>query len=307
MNNQSSAAIDATGGRVAEVLRQAALHLVAGGIESGRLDAEVLLAHVLHVSRDKLPLLANESLSAAQRHAYAELVARRRGREPAAYITGTREFWSLAFHVTPDVLIPRPETERLVEIALGRASRLVPDGRLRIADVGTGSGCVAVTLAKELPRAEIVAIDLSLPALRIARRNAARHGVADRIEFVRSDFFQGIGFFARFHLIVANPPYIPALQIAELEPEVSRWEPRVALTGGTDGLDAYRRLAAEAVKYLAADGEIAVEIGAGMATSVAELFEASAWDDIRVDEDYAGVERVVSARARPFARGRFGG
>jgi len=296
MDNQAIEATE-TPERVAEVLRRGAHRLVSAGIVSGRLDAEVLLAHVLHSSRDRLLLVAKDSISGAQEHAYEELLARRLEREPVAYIVGRREFWSLDFYVTRDVLIPRPETERLVEIGLDRARKLGHGGRLYLADLGTGSGAVAVALAKELPRAEILAVDSSIGALAIARRNAARHGVADRIEFIQSDLFKGIGARPRFHLIVANPPYVPRSQIAGLDPEVSLWEPRAALDGGVDGLDCYRRIAAEAFNYLAAAGQMAVEIGSGTAGKVAALLRAAGWNDITVYDDYAANDRVVTARA----------
>lgn len=299
MASQAIEATEAPARRVAEVLRQGARRLLAAGIENGRLNAEVLLGHVLGKSREQL-LVANAPISHRQSDAYDRLLARRLEREPAAYITGTREFWSLDFHVTGAVLIPRPETERLVEVALAVATELGGGKALRIADLGTGSGAIAVALAKELPAAEIFAVDLSADALAVARRNAARHGIADRIKFVRGDLFEAIGARAALHLLVSNPPYIPTAEIAGLEPEVSRWEPCAALDGGPDGLDSYRRIAAHASNCLMPDGAVALEIGAGLGKAVTGLFESDCgWNDVKIYKDYAGNDRVVAARSVP--------
>ena len=297
MENQAIEATEAPARRVAEVLRQGAERLLSAGIENGRLDAEVLLGHVLRQSREQLIVAADAPVTGAQGHAYERLLARRLEREPVAYMTGTREFWSLDFHVTRDVLIPRPETERLVEIALVLAGKLDRGERVRVADLGTGSGAIAVALAKELPAVKILAVDLSAAALVVARRNAARHGVAARIEFIQGDFFEAMEALPGFHLIVSNPPYIPSAELAALEAEVSRWEPRAALDGGPDGLDCYRRVSAEALCRLMPDGAVAVEVGAGMSKPVTALFEsAGGWNPITVDRDYAGNDRVVVAR-----------
>jgi release factor glutamine methyltransferase len=302
MENQAIEATEAPARRVAAVLRQGARRLVSAGIENGRLDAEVLLGHVLHKSREQLVVAANAPISRAHWRAYQQLLARRLEREPVAYITGTREFWSLDFHVTPDVLIPRPETERLVEIVLSLTVSLGGGEAARIADLGTGSGAIAIALAKELPAAKVLAVDLSAAALDLARRNAARHGVADKIAFVRGDFFEAIGARSALQLIVANPPYIPRAEIAGLEPQVSRWEPRAALDGGPDGLDCYRCIADRAFECMAADGTVALEIGADMAGKVVALFESVAgWNDITVYQDYAGKDRVMVARRAPRA------
>jgi release factor glutamine methyltransferase len=283
--------------RVADVLRQGAQRLVSAGMKSGRLDAEILLGHVLDRTREQLVLMANEPISRTQWSAYEQLLARRLEREPVAYITETREFWSLDFCVTPAVLIPRPETERLVEIALSLAGKVGDSQCLRIVDLGTGSGAIAVALARELPRAKICAVDLSAAALAVARRNAARHGVEHRINFVGGDLLDAISTGPGFHLVVGNPPYIPSGQIFALEPEVGRWEPRAALAGGIDGLDCYRRIAAEAFSCIVPGGGLAVEIGADMAKNVVALFQsARSWNDIAVHQDYAGNDRVVVAR-----------
>lgn len=271
--------------------------MIANGMASGALDAEVLLAHVLGVSREQVLLAAATVLNDAYLRAYESLLTRRLSREPAAYITRRREFWSLDFHVTPDVLIPRPETELLVEIVLALANESTFARPLRIADLGTGSGAIAVALASELKSAEIVATDVSAKALAVAAVNAAGNNLAGRIRFVQGDLFDALEAQPVFDLIVSNPPYIRSGDIDTLEAEVSQWEPRGALDGGSDGLDYYRRIAAGASRYLAANGSMAVEVGDGMGEGVATLFKnGSGFAEVNVHNDYAGKERVVVAR-----------
>lgn len=295
MEDQTTAATEAPVRRVSAVLRQAAQRLISRGIESGSLDAEILLGHVLGAGREQIVVAANAPLDDADAWTYENLLSRRLRREPTAYITGKREFWSLDFHVTPDVLIPRPETELLVEIALrlAKESARAP----RIIDLGTGSGAIAVALASELTSAEIIATDISAEALAVAARNAVRNGVAERIRFVQGDLFAALEREKPVDLIVSNPPYIRRSEIDMLVPEVSRWEPRGALDGGWDGLDYYRRIAAHGFRYLAPHGALAVEIGAGMGRAVAALFQdAAECAGVNTYNDYAGIERVVVAR-----------
>lgn len=295
MENQTTAVSEAPVRRVSAVLRQAAQRLISRGIKRGALDAEILLGHVLGAAREQLVIAANAPLDDADAWAYENLLLRRLEREPTAYITGKREFWSLDFHVTPDVLIPRPETELLVEIVLTLAKQSPPAPR--IVDLGTGSGAVAVALASELTSAEIIATDVSAEGLAVAARNAVRNDLAGRIRFVQGDLFAALEPEQRVDLIVSNPPYIRRSDIDTLEPEVSRWEPRGALDGGLDGLDYYRRIAAQAFRYLAPNGALAVEIGAGMGQAVAALFQdAAECAAVNTYNDYAGIERVVVAR-----------
>jgi release factor glutamine methyltransferase len=210
-----------------------------------------------------------------------------------SYIIGRREFWSLDFIVTPAVLTPRPETELLVETAVEVVAAKSPP---RILDLGTGSGAIAVALAKEIIGAEIVATDISREALEIARANARRHGVEDRISFLAGDLFAPVADIqGAFDLIVSNPPYIRRDDIAALPRDVRDFEPHIALDGGVDGLHFYRRIAGEAARYLSADGAIAMEIGAGMGEEVARLFTGAKFGSVRVEKDLAGLERVVSA------------
>jgi release factor glutamine methyltransferase len=273
--------------------------LSAVGIESARLDAELLLRYVLRIGQAEFYLRVDEAIAPDVERSFWELVQRRAQREPLAYITGHKEFWSLEFAVTRDVLIPRPETEVLVEAALDRV-RSMDKSPLKIIDIGTGSGAIAVSLATELRQAEVTAVDISSAALRVARSNAERHGVAQRIRFVEGDMFVPVAAEREsFDLIVANPPYIRSGDLAGLPPEIRQWEPIAALDGGTDGLDAYRRIVSECCSYLAIEGHVLLEIGDGMGRAIAEMcahtadFEAAA-----ILQDYAGHERVIATRKR---------
>lgn len=297
MENQTIEPTDAPARRVSRVMQHAARRLLSAGIDTGFLDAEVLLCHALAATREQVVLAANSLLSDSELRAYEVLISRRVAREPTAYITGVREFWSLDFHVAPGVLIPRPETELLVEIALGLAVGLGANRRVSIVDIGTGSGAIAVALASELADAEIFAIDISAAALAAATDNASRNHVAEKIKFLQGDLLAPLQVNQQVDLIVSNPPYIRRPDMDALEPEVKRWEPRSALDGGWDGLDHYRRIAAEAFHCLRTDGAVAVEIGAGMGAAVAALFKDLAGStEVKIYHDYAGNERVVTAR-----------
>jgi release factor glutamine methyltransferase len=274
--------------------------LQAAAIDSARLEAEVLMCHVLGFDKSQLYLNLDEQLDHGGKYQFDVFLMRRLRREPVAYITGCQEFWSLDFRVTPDVLIPRPETERLVEIALNCAGAVDRGLPLRILDIGTGSGAIAVSLAKELPQAQLWATDVSLPALEIARHNAAHHGVAERIQFAGSDLFDSVRE-SGFHLIVSNPPYVGRGELANLVPEVSRWEPRTALDGGADGLDYYRGIIREAYRHLLPGGAVIMEIGADLGRPVAQLLrDAGNYTAPKIYQDYACRDRVVVAY-RPAA------
>jgi release factor glutamine methyltransferase len=284
--------------RPRQVLSEAEQRLLLAGIDTARLDAELLLGNVLAMTREQILIRSDLPLTRAQMRQYNELLRRRLLREPLAYIRGRREFWSLEFEVSADVLIPRPETERLVEVAVALAQEFSCAEALRVLDVGTGSGAIAISLAEELPSAIISAIDVSSAALKVARANAARHDVSERVHFIHGDLFEQFGRSgARFDLIVSNPPYIPSADIDRLEPEARSWEPRLALDGGVDGLDLYRRIAREAHDYMARDGVIAMEVGATMGEEVASLFsEVGYYTGLTIVPDYAGRDRVVVAR-----------
>ena len=279
------------------VLGGATQRLQAAGIDSARLDAEVLMCHALQVKKSHLYVNLDEHLEDSARHRFIDFLIRRLRREPVAYITARQEFWSLDLLVTPVVLIPRPETERLVEISLEGAGAFHRDLPLRILDIGTGSGAIAITLAKELPRAQVLATDISAAALEIARHNAARHRVADRIQFRASNLFDSIRE-REFHLIVSNPPYVESGDLAVLAPEVSRWEPRIALDAGLDGLNYYRGIVARGFRHLLPGGALIVEIGATMARAVGELMiVVGNYTPPLVYQDYGRKDRVIVAYA----------
>jgi release factor glutamine methyltransferase len=284
----------------AQTIRRAlvdgAQRLGAARIDSARLDAEVLMCHALGVKKSHLYVSLDEPLEPTARHRFGDFLIRRLRRQPVTYITGCQEFWSLDFLVTPDVLSPRPETERLVEISLECADVFDRDLPLRILDIGTGSGAIAVTLAKELPRAQVVATDISVAALEIARDNAARHRVADRVQFRASNLLNSIRE-REFHLIVSNPPYVESEELAALAPEVSQWEPRTALDGGLDGLDYYRGIIAQGFRHLLPNGALIMEIGAAMAGEIAELLSAAGEYTLPlIYQDYARKDRVIVAQ-----------
>lgn len=264
--------------------------LVAAGIpqDQARLDAELLARHAL--GWDRAVWLASRRDLAPDPFVseYATLVARRAAREPVSLITGAREFWGLQFDTRPGVLIPRPETELIVEEAL---EELAGTDAARIADVGTGSGCLAVALAHELPRARVVATDLSALALDVARRNAAKHGVTDRVRFVLTDLLDNVT--DTFDAIVSNPPYVQSGAREGLAPEVRDHEPALALFGGTDGLDAIRAVFARTPARLARGGRLIVEFGYGQDERVCDLARDAHLSILRIRDDLQGIPRVA--------------
>ncbi|APG27828.1 protein-(glutamine-N5) methyltransferase, release factor-specific [Syntrophotalea acetylenivorans] len=280
---------------VLKVLQWTAGYLQEQGIEGARLDAELLLTEVLQLDRVGLYVNYDRPLEATELAAYRQLVGRRARREPVAYILGRSEFWSLPLVVRPEVLIPRPDTEVLVEEALQRA-----DSESRILDVGTGSGAIAIALAHELPGAQLVAIDLSDAALAVAKENARSNNVAERISFQQGDL-QSLPT-GPFELIVANPPYIPQGDLASLQPDVRDYEPHLALAGGSDGLDCYRILSAQSRQCLTAGGWMLLEVGVGQAQAVQQLLTQAGLVEVFCRNDYAGVARVVGGRCAVTAK-----
>ena len=259
------------------------------------LDAEVLARQVLGWDRARFLTERNGTASSVFLLKYEPLVARRERREPVSYILGTREFWGLPFEVGPDVLIPRPETEFVVEEALKVIAR---DSNPVIVDVGTGSGCIAIALVRELPGARAIATDLSKHALDVARRNAERHGVANRITFVETSFLDGVD--AGIDLVVSNPPYVPSVSERGLTPEVRDYEPAIALFGGEDGLEGLRSVLEGAAKKLSPGGWLVMEFGCGQDDCVADLVAGvDGLDLVTIRHDLQDIPRTVVCRRTP--------
>lgn len=282
---------------IAAVLKWATDDFRARGIENPRLDAEVLLARALGATRTQLVIEMMKPLAPEELARFREMVKRRRAREPVAYILGEREFYGRTFRVDARVLIPRPDTETLVEVALARTRELSMSAR--VLDLCTGSGCVAITLARERPTTSVIGSDASEDALAVARENALRLG-AYNVAFVRSDLYgdlpRALGSRARFDAITANPPYIASGEIASLSADIARFEPRIALDGGESGLAIAERIVTGARDFLEPNGVLAMEIGAGQSDRVALLFERSGFVDVERARDYARIERVISGR-----------
>jgi release factor glutamine methyltransferase len=277
------------------VLEAAAASLAAAGIESAQLDAQLLLAAAAHVDRAAL-LSGSVDLSPKTLAQFAPMMARRTAREPVAYILGRREFYSLEFEVNREVLIPRPQTETVVDVAL---EFIADHPRARVLDLGTGSGAIAVALAVNAPEVNVVASDIWRPALALARHNAVSVKVAERIGFVAADVFERLDAeptLGKFDLLVSNPPYIVDDQVARLEAEVRNFEPLVALRGGPDGLDFFRRIAAGVKSHLERGGLLVLEVGAGQDSAVAAILAAAGMHPAAVIKDLDGIARVVTAR-----------
>jgi len=298
---------------VRSALKQGIAQLDAAAVPSSALAAEIFLIYVLGRDRTWLYTHASDPLEQTAWEKYSALLTRRASGEPTQYLIGTQEFWGLEFEVTPAVLIPRPETEHLIEVAVERIGVERREARLGIADVGTGSGGIAVALAKEFPNAEILATDISAAALEVARRNASRHGATDRIEFIEADLLHpkspdknsshsplitrhSLHSQRLFDLIISNPPYIAESEAESLQREVRDHEPAVALFGGVTGLEIYERLIEQAEDSLVPGGLLVVELGYGAAERVREFIAArGAWTDVSVTNDLAGIPRVLAA------------
>ncbi|WP_299850776.1 peptide chain release factor N(5)-glutamine methyltransferase [uncultured Roseovarius sp.] len=266
-------------------LADATRALEGAGIEGAGRDARVLLAFALDIPRDRVTLCLEDQLCAAAKSRLDDVIDRRIAREPVSKITGSREFWGRRFEVTADVLDPRPETESLIVAALQRPAAT------RLLDLGTGSGILAITLLSEWPGATGIATDLSPDALDVAARNANALAVADRLDLVRSDWFQNIR--GKFDLIVSNPPYIAAVEMPALSPEVRDFDPEMALSDGADGLSAYREITTGAANHLQPGGCLMVEIGWTQGAQVADFFRAAGFSDVEILPDMGGRDRAV--------------
>jgi release factor glutamine methyltransferase len=280
---------------VLETIQKSTEFLGKKGVESPRLHAELLLAHVLQMPRMKLYLNFERALTTAETDTLRDLIKRRGQREPLQHIVGSTSFCGYEMAVNRHALIPRPETEMLAELGWQflATCNLQPATAL---DFGTGTGCIAITLAVKCPSARVTALDISPDALTLAKTNAERYQVAARIEFLLGDGFAALSVPRQFDLIVSNPPYIASAEIATLDPEVRDFDPRGALDGGADGLDFYRRLAKQAAVFLKSGGKIMVEFGDGQAPAIKSLFECEKWIVEAVQEDYSHRARILVAR-----------
>lgn len=287
---------ESTTPRIADALAAATTLLRGNGIDEPRRTAQTLLGFVLARTRTYLIVRSDEQISAAELERFRLCVQRRAAGEPVQHITGRQEFYNMEFEVTPDVLIPRPETEMLVEAGLELLAKVAPNRAPRFCDVGTGSGCISISMLHNHRTAHAVALDVSPPALVVARRNAARHNVAERVEFIESDLFTSVASHERFDFIVSNPPYIASDELPTLAREVRDFEPYLALTPGADGLAIVRRLLAQSPARLHPWGSVIFEIGYGQEAGVRELVDGRVWHLDAVRADLQGTPRVFVLR-----------
>lgn len=273
--------------QLASLLAAASARLKAAGCDTPVLDARLLLQAAAGITREELIMGPDRALTAAQSATFESFITRRTRSEPVSRILGEREFYGRVFRVTPDTLDPRPDTETIIEAALGLMPRAA-----RLLDLGTGTGAIAITLLAERPQATGVATDVSPAALAVARDNAARLGVADRLTLLEGSWFTPVS--GTFDIILSNPPYIPEGEIAGLSPDVRNFDPGLALSGGTDGLDPYRIIAGSAAAHLVAGGHVLVEIGAGQADDVEAIFGAAGFRPAGRHRDLGQHERCLA-------------
>jgi release factor glutamine methyltransferase len=289
---------------VGTVLTAAHQYLAERQFPAARLEAELLLAHSLKMSRFDLYMQYDRPLNESERGSFRELLKQRSSGRPIQHITGMQAFRHLNLKMTPGVFIPRPETELLVESVLAWLHKNI---RGSVLEIGAGSGAVCISLAVEAPHTEVWAVDISEPALALARANAEAHDVADRIVFLHGDLFAAVPPGRRFSALVANPPYIPTDEIDKLSTEVRDHEPRAALDGGRSGLDFYQRAISGAPAVLGEGGLIAFEVGQGQADSVAAMLRSGGFGNIRISQDYAGIDRIVTGCSGAVVGGAAGG
>ena len=284
---------------ILKLIKWTADYLSKKGIDSARLDAELMLAYLLKTDRTRLYMNFDQTLNKDELTNFKKLLERRARHEPLQYITGCQEFWSLPFKVSPSVLIPRPETELLVEESIRELVKSFPENEsIEILDVGTGSGALAAALASEIKGSKVTGVDISPEAIKIARENIEANNLSSSVGLLEGDLFEPVNG-KIFHLIVSNPPYIPRGDLDSLQPEVAGFEPLSALDGGDDGLDYYRRIIPESVKHLIPGGWLMLEHGIGQSAHIISIFkETEAFSDIESINDLAGIDRVVKGRRR---------
>jgi release factor glutamine methyltransferase len=284
----------ASSATIAETLKRASEYLREASVPNDLLDAQTLLAEALGRDRTYLIINFNRLLSDAERIKYQELIERRAAGEPLQYITGHQEFFGLEFEVTPDVLIPRPETELIVEETI----RIVQQARFNnplVVDAGTGSGCIAVTLAREIDGLRAIATDISTAAIAVAKRNAARNTMTERIDFIVANLFDAFAEIPFADIIISNPPYVSRQELPMLQREVRDWEPKVALTDYDDGLTFYRRLLSDAPARLKPGGYLICEMGYTQSDAISAMIDPAVWSDLRILKDLRGIPRTIVA------------
>lgn len=274
---------------VKDVLRHAVLQLQRAHIETASMDARIILQYVLGVTREELLLDNDRELSPRQYDTYQALLEKRQMRQPVSHLIGKREFWGMLFKVTPDTLDPRPDSETLIEAILSRMP--AREAEMKVLDLGTGTGCLLLTVLSEYPNAQGTGVDVSTGALKVARDNAMNLGLGGRAQFVSSCWGNELD--ETFDLIISNPPYIPTGAIASLAPEVSQWEPKLALDGGPDGMNCYRAIVAQLPRLLAQDGLAVFEIGIGQAKELETLVQSHGLKVAGTKDDMAYITRCV--------------
>ncbi len=282
---------------IAETLRRASQRLREASVPNDLMDAQTLLAFAMDCDRTYLIVNFNQAVPVEIRDKFDSLISRRTLGEPLQYITGHQEFFGLDFFVTPDVLIPRPETEIIIEETIRIAQQMKLANPV-VVDAGAGSGCIAVTLARELSGSTIFAVDLSFPALGVARRNAVHNSTVDRIHFIAADMLEAFIEKPFADFIISNPPYVPEREMPELQREVREWEPRTALTDGKDGLSFYRRLLVESPRRLKPGGHFICELGYSQSAAVAQLIDREIWSEPRLIDDLQGIPRTFVLQKR---------
>ncbi|WP_417383003.1 peptide chain release factor N(5)-glutamine methyltransferase [Gimesia sp.] len=304
--NENSPSSDRTSGAASEawtvrrILDWTTAHLAKHGSDSPRLDTEVLLAHARNCERIRLYTNYEDVVTESERAMMRQLVQRRANSEPVAYLVGNREFFGLDFYVDKNVLVPRPDTETLVMELVDEAQKLTNPF---ILDLCTGSGCIAISAAANCPNAKFLATDISEPALAIAQKNAESNDLSNQVDFLLSDCFEQITSGTLFDVIVSNPPYIPDAEIEQLEKDVRQHEPRLALSGGKDGLDFYRKIIQQAGGYLKDNGLLMLEFSPEQETDLLSLFKATGvYTDVRVKSDLAGRARVIIGQKLPILK-----